>query len=89
MCARRSDWLDLHLGNFSYALYITHWPVIWCVKSATGLQDRAPMKLVALVAVAIVAVMFYIIIDRNAERLRQAFLDWRMRSWRRQAAARS
>ncbi len=76
---QRSDWLDQHLGNFSYALYITHWPVIWCIKNATALQG-VPLKLVALTAVALVAVAFYVTIDRNAERLRQAILGWRMRN---------
>lgn len=76
---QRSDWLDQHLGNFSYALYITHWPVIWIVRNATQLQGAA-LKLVALAAVAIIAVTFYVAIDRNTERLRQTILGWRMRS---------
>lgn len=76
---QRSDGLDQHLGNFSYALYITHWPVIWIVKTATALQGM-PLKLAALAAVALVAIAFYVLVDRNAERLRQSILAWRMRS---------
>lgn len=75
---QRSDWLDQHLGNFSYALYITHWPVIWIVRRAVE-AGPATEKVVALLAVALVAVAFYILVDRNAERLRQSYLAWRLR----------
>lgn len=75
---QRSDRLDQHLGNFSYALYITHWPVIWVMRR---IADAGPLteKAIALSAVALVAVTFYLLVDRNAERLRQAYLAWRLR----------
>jgi peptidoglycan/LPS O-acetylase OafA/YrhL len=80
-----SDRLDQHLGNFSYALYVTHWPVIWIVGRSIELTGPAP-KLLALTAVALVAVAFYFAVDRNAERLRQAMLAWRMRRFSEDAA---
>lgn len=75
---QRSDWLDQHLGNFSYALYITHWPVIWIVRRVVEAGAGAE-KAIALTAVAIVSVAFYVLVDRSAERLRQAYLAWRLR----------
>ena len=75
---QRSDWLDQHLGNFSYALYITHWPVIWIVKRSMELSSPGE-KLLALLAVAVVSVAFYLVVDRSAERLRQAILAARLR----------
>ncbi|MEZ5925318.1 MAG: acyltransferase [Hyphomicrobiaceae bacterium] len=76
---QRSDWLDQHLGNYSYALYITHWPVIWIVRH---LIDASPAveKLVALAAVGLVSLTFYLLVDRTAERLRQAYLGLRLPS---------
>jgi peptidoglycan/LPS O-acetylase OafA/YrhL len=66
----RSDRLDQHLGNFSYALYITHWPVIWMMKQALG--PLALFEKAAAVAVVVaVAIFFYLVVDRPAERLRQ------------------
>ena len=77
--------LDQHLGNYSYALYITHWPVIWLSRrliagDGAGL-DRRVLTVAAILAVS---VTFYVIVDRNCERLRQ----WLIRSRRplRQAA---
>lgn len=82
-----SDGLDQHLGNFSYALYITHWPIIWMVRQSLELSAPS-QKLLALAAVVVVAVLFYLAVDRNAERLRQAIIGWRLRGLR-AAAARS
>jgi peptidoglycan/LPS O-acetylase OafA/YrhL len=74
---QRSDRLDQHLGNYSYALYITHWPVIWIVRQSV--DSFGPFeKVTALVAVAIVSIAFYFLVDRNTERLRQAYLGWRL-----------
>ncbi|MEZ5774487.1 MAG: acyltransferase [Hyphomicrobiaceae bacterium] len=82
---RPSSRLDQHLGNYSYALYITHWPVIWLSRrliagDGAGL-DRRVLTVAAILAVS---VAFYVIVDRNCERLRQ----WLIRSRRplRQAA---
>jgi len=74
---QRSDRLDQHLGNFSYALYVTHWPVIWIVRQSVDSFGTVE-KVMALAAVAIVSIVFYILVDRNAERLRQAYLGWRL-----------
>lgn len=75
---QKSDWLDQHLGNFSYALYITHWPVISIVRRVVEVGPAAG-KAIALAAVVVVAVSFYVLVDRNAEKLRQAYLGWRLR----------
>lgn len=68
-----SSAFDHHLGNYSYALYITHWPVIWLVRQAVELGPIAG-KLAALAAVAAVSFAFYVLVDRSAERLRQVIV---------------
>ena len=68
--AQPSGRRDQLLGNFSYSLYLVHWPVIF--------QSRALLphfgiveKSVCLCAVLAISVVFYVLIDRRSERLRQ------------------
>ncbi len=74
-----SGWLDQHLGNYSYAIYITHWPVVWITRQVL---DASPSteRLAALAAVGVVSVLFYIVVDRGAERLRQRIVAAALRT---------
>ncbi|MFN3188819.1 MAG: acyltransferase family protein [Candidatus Paceibacteria bacterium] len=65
-----SGWLDRHLGNLSYSLYITHFPVIGISASflaPLSINDRVFI----LGLVLIVAILFYLIVDRYFERMRE------------------
>lgn len=57
-----SDYLDRHLGNASYSLYITHWPVI----VLCGDMSK-PITLMIIIAVCAV---FYVAVDVPAEKAR-------------------
>ncbi|MGB3408688.1 MAG: acyltransferase [Jannaschia sp.] len=68
--AQRSGPMDMHLGNYSYALYITHWPVIAFLRPVLeplSLLDRG----VILVVVIVVSTLFYMTVDRGWEALRR------------------
>lgn len=67
---QKSNAFDLHLGNFSFALYITHWPVIALMRpilQPLSLSDRGLILLI----IAVVSVVFYVAIDRGWERVRR------------------
>ena len=72
---QRSSGCDMHLGNFSYALYITHWPVIAFMKMFTEASDFQN-KLVVLVVILAVAVVFYVGVDRPCENLRRKLISY-------------
>lgn len=70
---QKSSALDMHFGNFSYALYITHWPVIAYLQpvlAPVGLKD----KLMIVAVIAVVSVSFYLGVDRQCERLRRRLI---------------
>lgn len=67
---QKSGQFDMHLGNYSYALYITHWPVIALlhpVMQPLSLKDKG----LILLAILVVSVTFYVTVDRGAENLRR------------------
>ena len=67
---QESGAFDVHMGNFSYALYITHWPVIALMRPVLqplSLIDRG----VILLIIAAVSLLFYVTIDRGWEHLRR------------------
>lgn len=70
---QKSSARDMHLGNFSFALYVTHWPVIAFLKLFVGPLDFQE-KLVALIVIAMVAVAFYVGVDRPSEHLRRKLI---------------
>lgn len=76
---------DMHLGNYSYALYITHWPVI-----ALAGPFLAPLsiadRVILLGVIGVVSAVFYWAVDRPLERLRQSLVR-RMTGRRAQAVA--
>ena len=67
---QKSNALDMHMGNYSYALYITHWPVIALVGpllAPVSILD----KLVLLAVIGVVSILFYLAVDRPMEGLRR------------------
>lgn len=68
-----SSWIDTHLGNFSYSLYITHFPVI-LIAGGWLRPFSVADRVVILAAVLLVAATFYLIVDRYWESLRQRFM---------------
>ena len=67
---QKSSRFDMHLGNYSYALYIIHWPVIALLHpfmQPLSLTDRGLIILTILV----VSVIFYATVDRGWENLRR------------------
>ena len=64
---------DRHLGNYSYVLYIVHVPIT--IVAGTMFADEGLVfKLGELAAMIIVSTVFYLLIDRRAERLRVRWL---------------
>lgn len=70
-----SSSFDMHLGNFSFALYITHWPIIALIRPMLNPLSIADRIMILLVIIAI-SVAFYVIVDRTLERVRKHVLDW-------------
>jgi peptidoglycan/LPS O-acetylase OafA/YrhL len=67
---QKSGAFDVHLGNFSYALYITHWPVIALVRPL--LQPLSIFDRVTIIGIILtISLAFYVIIDRGWEHLRR------------------
>lgn len=70
---QKSGPLDMHLGNYSYALYITHWPIIAFMRAALR-PVTLPEALLILVVIAVVSVAFYLIVDRGWESVRRKLI---------------
>ncbi|WP_289069456.1 acyltransferase [uncultured Aliiroseovarius sp.] len=68
---QKSGWLDAHFGNLSYTVYLLHYPVIATVSTLMGGGLTRSEKLILPLAVAVVSVFFYIIIDRPSEAFRR------------------
>lgn len=71
---QKSSALDMHLGNYSYALYITHWPVIAMLQPAlapVSLADRG----LTLVAIMLISALFYATMDRGWEQWRRTLIN--------------
>lgn len=62
--------LDMHMGNFSYALYLVHWPLIVAMRSVMNPLTLAERVLIAATAV-LVSLLFYVLVDRNLEHMRR------------------
>jgi peptidoglycan/LPS O-acetylase OafA/YrhL len=66
---------DRTLGDFSYSLYLTHFPVIKTVGWLMGGDNTATLAAVKAVAALGVAIAFFLLIDRPSERLRLRLLS--------------
>lgn len=73
---QRSGPFDRHLGNYSYSLYIVHFPVIWMGSRLLGPVDKVD-KIAILGAIVALSVLFYLLVDRPAERMRLRMLETR------------
>ena len=63
----------MHLGNYSYALYITHWPVIVLLQPLLAPMSLGD-KLLTLGVIAAVSLSFYLGVDRPSERFRRGLI---------------
>lgn len=67
---QKSNSFDVHVGNYSYALYITHWPVIAFLGPA--MQPASVLeKALILSAILVVSLVFYVSVDRGWESVRR------------------
>lgn len=71
----KSTSLDRHLGNYTYPFYLVHYPIIFIFVSQWGKTDL--VRLSALPVSILVALGFYLLVDRPAERLRSALIEKR------------
>ena len=71
---QRTGAFDMHLGNYSYALYVTHWPVIVLLRHHFGPLSIMDKGLV-LGVLLIVATLFYVSVDRSCERFRASYIQ--------------
>lgn len=67
---QESSPFDLHAGNYSYALYITHWPVIAFLGPV--LQPVSTLDKIGILGVIlVVSLAFYVTVDRGWEHVRR------------------
>ncbi len=64
-----SDRLDRHLGNISYPLYLTHWPVIALYGEVVGLEGKTD-KAIVLVVTLVAATLVYWALDMRFDAFR-------------------
>jgi len=77
--AQPSSKNDQHAGNLSYALYITHWPVVAAFAYWFGPIDAVEKGATFATIVAVTAV-FYVLIDRPCENFRKFAVARRLRT---------
>lgn len=71
--AQKSSALDMQFGNFSYALYITHWPLIAFLQPVLAPVTMADKGLM-LAGIASVSLGFYLAFDRPCEGFRRRLI---------------
>lgn len=64
----RSSRLDRHFGNLSYPLYLVHYPIINVMVNRFG--ENIPIKLAAATVAVVIAILFYLLVDRPVDRVR-------------------
>ena len=70
---QKTNGFDMHMGNFSYALYIIHYPVI-ALSHQIFEVNSATDKLAVLFGIFLFSIAFYVLIDRSMEGLRRILL---------------
>lgn len=66
--------IDRKMGDFSYSLYLTHYPVIVAINDMTPGDMQPQDKIMALAAILVVAIAFYTLVDVPLERRRKALV---------------
>ncbi len=70
----RSRGLDRLMGDFSYALYLVHYPLIIAAGHLLG-RDFGPVTKLALIVLSLVlSAAFFVLVDRPLERVRQGIM---------------
>jgi len=72
---QRRSWLDTHMGNLSYALYLVHFPLIFALFTLLDRDMTHIEKLSLMILLHLIALLFYLVFDRPFERFRR----WVMR----------
>lgn len=67
---------DRALGDFSYSLYLVHFPIVKAVRMWLAPNDSYLVTLIQIIASFLAATLFYFLIDRNFERVRGRTLRW-------------
>jgi peptidoglycan/LPS O-acetylase OafA/YrhL len=70
--SRRSGRIDHAMGDFSYSLYLTHYPLIVIATELAGGDLANMQKILVLAVIGFVSVCFFVAIDRPLERWRTA-----------------
>ena len=71
---------DRALGDFSYSLYLVHFPIAKAVRIWLAPNDSYLVTLIQITASFVGATLFYFLIDRYFERVRGRVLRWYSRS---------
>ena len=66
---------DRMLGDLSYSLYLTHYPLVEVAKFLAGGDLSLTQKTATLAVIAGVALAFYALVDRTFERRRMLWVD--------------
>jgi peptidoglycan/LPS O-acetylase OafA/YrhL len=80
---RASSAFDRHLGEYTFALYLFHWPVVIFYRYYYGQlrgMARLPSLSVAWLAIAVLSLGAYWLFDRPVERWRRRWVAGRMAS---------
>lgn len=75
---QKSGWLDAHLGNLSYSVYLVHFPLIAIVTKLLGRGMELEEKPIFLLVLMVVSVFFYIAFDRHFEAFRRRVMRRRL-----------
>ena len=70
---QKTSGFDMHMGNYSYALYIIHYPVI-ALSHKIFTIDSIADKVIILGAIFLFSIAFYVLVDRSMERVRRVLL---------------
>ncbi len=75
---QRGSRLDRHFGDFSYSLYLTHFPVAGTAAWYAGAAGLFPVSLAFAPVCFAAALAFYLLVDRQFERLRLQVIEPRL-----------